>query len=92
MVIIFVGNLYGLILDWMVLVSKDHSLGHYLRPMFSDLSTTLVFSLTVIMVAQFTAFKLKGPLSHIGHYLWNFHGDSKAEKFVSVFIGWLHFA
>lgn len=92
MIIIFLGNLYGLMLDWLVLVSQDHALGHYLRPMYSDLSTTLVFSLTVIMIAQFTAFKLKGPIHHLSHYLWNYHGDSTAEKIVSVFIGWLHFA
>ncbi len=59
MVIIFVGNIYGLILNWLVLISRDHALGHYLRPMYSDLSTTLVFSLTVIMVAQLSAFRLK---------------------------------
>ena len=92
MVIIFLGNIYGLILDWFVLVSKDHALGHYFRPMYSDLSTTLVFSLTVIMVAQFTAVRLKGFFHHFSHYLFNFHGDSTAEKVVNVFIGWLHFA
>ena len=92
MVVIFLGNLYGLTLDWLVLVSEDHALGHYLRPMYSDLSTTLVFSLTVIMVAQFSAIRLKGLSHHFGHYLFNYHGDSTAEKVVSVFIGWLHFA
>jgi F-type H+-transporting ATPase subunit a len=30
-------------------------------------------------------------MSHLGHYLFNFHGDSTAEKIVSVFVGWLHF-
>jgi F0F1-type ATP synthase membrane subunit a len=92
MVVIFLGNLYGLMLDWFVLVSYEHSLGKYLRPMYSDLSTTLVFSLTVIMVAQFSAIRLKGFVHHFGHYLFNYHGDSTAEKVVSVFIGWLHFA
>lgn len=60
--------------------------------MYSDLSTTLVFSLTVILIAQATAIALKGPVKHYAHYLWNYHGDSTAEKIVSVFIGWLHFA
>ncbi len=86
MVVIFLGNLFGLTLDWLVLVSKDHALGEYLRPMYSDLSTTLVFSLTVILIAQLSAFRLKGPLNHLGHYLFNYHGDSVAEKVVSVFI------
>ncbi len=91
-VVIFAGNLTGLIFDWLVLISKDEWLGHYLRPIYSDLSTTLVFSLTVILVAQLTAFYLKGPLNHLGHYLFNYHGDTTAEKIVGVFVGWLHFA
>lgn len=82
MIVIFLGNITGLIFDWLVLVSKDEALGAYLRPIYSDLSTTLVFSLTVILVAQLTAFYLKGPVHHLGHYLFNYHGDSTAEKIV----------
>lgn len=91
MVVIFLGNLFGLILDWLVLVSKDEWLGHYLRPIYSDLSTTIVLSTTVILIAQLTALYLKGPLSHLKHYLFNFQGESMAEKIVNIFIGWLHF-
>ncbi len=91
MVIVFTGNIFGLILDWFVLVSEKNWLAAYLRPMYSDLSTTLVFSTTVILTAQITAFAMKGPIHHLGHYLFNFHGDSIAEKIVSVFVGWLHF-
>ncbi len=86
MVVIFLGNLFGLCLDFLVLVSKHEWLGAYLRPMYSDLSTTLVFSLTVIFTAQLTAFYLKGPINHLGHYLFNYHGDSTAEKIVGVFV------
>ena len=92
MVIIFSGNIFGLILDWFVLISTNSWLAAYLRPMYSDLSTTLVFSLTVIIVAQATAIAMKGPVHHFGHYLFNYHGDSTAEKIVGVFVGWLHFA
>ena len=92
MVIIFSGNIFGLILDWFVLISANNWLAAYLRPMYSDLSTTLVFSLTVIIVAQATAIAMKGPVHHFGHYLFNYHGDSTAEKIVGVFVGWLHFA
>ena len=92
MIVIFLGNLFGLVMDFLVLSSTDEWLGAYLRPIYSDLSTTLVFSLTVIMLAQFTAFRLKGPMHQLKHYLFHFHGDSIAEKIVSVFIGWLHFA
>jgi F0F1-type ATP synthase membrane subunit a len=58
-VVIFLGNLIGLIFDWFVLVSRDEWLGQYLRPIYSDLSTTLVFSTTVILIAQLTAIYLK---------------------------------
>ncbi len=92
MVIVFTGNIFGLILDWFVLISANNWLAVYFRPMYSDLSTTLVFSLTVIIVAQITAIAMKGPLHHFGHYLFNYHGDSTAEKIVGVFVGWLHFA
>lgn len=91
-VVIFVGNLFGLILDLLTLISAHEWLAKYVRPIYSDLSTTLVFSLTVIIIAQATAIVLKGPVNHYKHYLWDFHGDSIAEKIVSVFIGWLHFA
>ncbi len=92
MVIVFTGNIFGLILDWFVLISANNWLAEYLRPMYADLSTTLVFSLTVIIVAQITAISMKGPAHHFGHYLFNYHGDSTAEKIVGVFVGWLHFA
>ena len=92
MVIVFTGNIFGLILDWFVLISANNWLAEYLRPMYADLSTTLVFSLTVIIVAQITAISMKGPMHHFGHYLFNYHGDSTAEKIVGVFVGWLHFA
>ena len=59
MVVIFSGNLFGLILDWFILISTSSWLAVYLRPMYSDLSTTLVFSLTVIIVAQATAIAMK---------------------------------
>jgi F0F1-type ATP synthase membrane subunit a len=58
-IIIFTGNIFGLILDWFVLISAHNWLATYFRPMYSDLSTTLVFSLTVIIVAQLTAIIMK---------------------------------
>lgn len=91
MIVVFLGNIFGLFLDWLVLVSQGNWLGTYLRPIYADLATTLVFSTTVILVAQLTAVILKGPVAHFGHYLFNFHGDSLPEKIVSVFVGWLHF-
>lgn len=31
-------------------------------------------------------------MHQLKHYLFHYHGDTTAEKVVSVFIGWLHFA
>lgn len=59
MVVIFVGNLFGLVLDFLVLISTHNWLAAYIRPIYSDLSTTLVFSLTVILIAQVTAITMK---------------------------------
>ena len=59
MVVVFVGNLFGLILDWLVLISSHNWLAEYFRPIYADLSTTLVLSLTVIIVAQATAIAMK---------------------------------
>ncbi len=90
-IIIFTGNIFGLILDWFVLISANSWLAAYFRPMYSDLSTTLVFSLTVIIVAQLTAIIMKWPVHHFGHYLWSYTGNSMFEKIVNVLVGWLHF-
>ncbi len=91
MFVIFTGNIFGLLLDWLTIVSKEEWLGDYIRPIYSDFSTTLVLSLTVVIVAQITAFYLKGPRKHLGHYLFHFEGGTITEKIVNVFVGWLHF-
>ncbi|MDD2745447.1 MAG: F0F1 ATP synthase subunit A [Candidatus Gracilibacteria bacterium] len=87
-VFIFLANIFGLILDVInLIVPAGHS---YLRPINSDLNTTLVLSTTIILVAQATGVWGRGFWKHYGHYLFNFEGHSTAEKFISVFIGWLH--
>lgn len=91
MVIVFMGNIFGLLLDWLVLISANNWLAVYLRPMYSDLSTTLVLSSAVILIAQVSAIMMKWPINHFGHYFFNYHGVTTAEKVVSVFVGWLHF-
>lgn len=88
-VFIFLANIFGLILDLInLIIPAAHA---YLRPINSDLNTTLVLSTTIILVAQATGVYGRGFIKHYGHYLFNFHGNSLAEKCVSVFIGWLHF-
>lgn len=90
-VVVLLGNIFWLILDWFVLISANSWIATYFRPMYSDLSTTLVFSLTVIIIAQASAIIMKWPVHHFGHYLWSFHGNSLFEKVVNVLVGWLHF-
>lgn len=88
-VFIFVGNIIGLLLDWTILVAPKAA--EYVRPVNSDLNTTLVMGLTAVIVAQATGIYHKGVKTHFGHYLVNYHGDTTAEKVIAVFVGWLHF-
>ena len=88
-IFIFFANVFGLVLDWLNFVVHG---GHeYLRPINSDLNTTVVMALTIIIVAQITAIRYKGFFSHFGHYLFNWNGHSTVEKMINVPIGWLHF-
>lgn len=86
---VFVGNIFWLVLDWInIFIPSMHT---YLRPLYSDLATTLVLSLTVIGIAQVSSLIRQWPKHYLAHYLWNYQGESSAEKIVNVFVGWLHF-
>ncbi len=88
-VYIFLSNVFGLGLDWVnFVVEGAHK---YLRPINSDLNTTVVMAVTVILVSQITAIRHKGFFTHFGHYLFNFSGHTTVEKIINVPIGWLHF-
>lgn len=63
----------------------------YLRPINSDLNTTIVLAATTILVSQMTGIMTKGFFSHFGHYLFNFSGHSLVEKIINVPVGWIHF-
>lgn len=88
-IFIFFGNIFGLLLDLIGIIFPGTLT--FIRPVNSDLNTTLVLALTIILVAQATAIYIKGFFNHYGHYLFNFHGDSTIEKYIGVFVGWLHF-
>lgn len=88
-VFIFLANVIGLMLDWLILVAPKFA--YYVRPINSDLNTTLVMGLTAVVVAQATAIYRRGVVSHFSHYLFNYSGNSGIEKSVNVFVGWLHF-
>jgi F-type H+-transporting ATPase subunit a len=63
----------------------------YLRPINSDLNTTVVLAATTILVAQLTGILTKGVFHHFGHYLFNFSGQTLIEKIINVPVGWIHF-
>ena len=47
-IIIFFGNMLGLIIDWFG-ISVSETILYYLRPIHSDVNTTLVLALTVVV-------------------------------------------
>lgn len=86
---ILLANFFGLILDWLGLVSPV--VHHYTRPFNSDMSTTLALAITVIIVAHIAGMMNKGFFSHWKHFLFNFSGNSFVEKIINVPVGWIHF-
>lgn len=91
MVVIFSANIFGLILDAFVVVSYHEFLAAYIRPVFADISSTLVLALTVILIAQYLGLRYKGVKHQLSHYFFHYHGSNTTEKIVNVFVGWLHF-
>lgn len=63
----------------------------YLRPINSDLNTTVVLAVTTIIVAQMTGIFKRGPIAHFKHYFFNFSGHGIIEKIINVPVGWIHF-
>lgn len=88
--LILFGNLLGLIIDWFGL-SVMPSVLYYLRPMHSDLNTTLVLAVITVTLLLTIQVKSHGAGSTLKSYFWNFHGESFMSKCINVFVGWLHF-
>ena len=91
--VIFFWNIFGLIIDWLgslTTIGTPSIVLHYLRPMHSDLNTTLILWLGTIIYSLVLAFKYQGAWKTIKWYLFNFSGKSIWEKCVNVFVGWLH--
>jgi F-type H+-transporting ATPase subunit a len=87
--VILFGNLLGLIIDWFGLSVAPQIL-YYLRPMHSDLNTTLVLSLITVVLLITIQVKSHGTMSTIKSYAFNFQGANMMEKCINVFVGWLH--
>lgn len=82
-------NLLGLIVDW-IGMSIFPQLLYYLRPMHSDLNTTLVLSLITVVYMLKIQVSSQWALWAIKSYIFDFRGNNFLEKCIGVFVGWLH--
>ena len=87
--IILFGNLFGLIIDW-IGASITPTILEYLRPMHSDLNTTLVLALITVVSFLAVAIKTHWGFHTVKGYLFNFTWNTISEKFINVFVWWLH--
>lgn len=88
--IIFFGNLLGLLIDWFGL-SVSESIFYILRPMHSDVNTTLALSFITLITLLYVQISTIGAGKTVKHYLFNFSGWNLTEKIINVPVGWLHF-
>lgn len=87
--LILFGNLFGLLIDW-IGMSVFPQLLYYLRPMHSDLNTTLVLSLITVVYMLKIQIGSQGTGGTLKSYLFDFRGGNFLEKCIGVFVGWLH--
>ena len=87
--LILFGNLFGLIIDWFGL-SVLPGILYYLRPMHSDLNTTLVLALITVVYMLKIQIQAQGMWWALKSYAFDFRGSNFLEKCISVFVGWLH--
>ncbi len=88
--IIFFGNLFGLAIDWAIAAFPNIHIANYLRPMHSDLNTTLVLAAITVVTFLWVAIKTHWIGPTVKGYLFNFKWKNIWEKLVNVFVGWLH--
>ena len=87
--LILFGNLFWLLIDWFGLSVMPNIL-YYLRPMHSDMNTTLVLASITVVILLTIQIKTHGTGGTLKSYLWNFQGDGIMSKCINVFVGWLH--
>ncbi len=88
--IVFLGNIWGLIIDWLG-ASVNGSLFYYLRPIHSDLNTTVALALLVVVTFLALWVKSHWWLAYSKSFFFNFTGSNLWEKCINVFVWWLHF-
>ena len=88
--IIFLGNIFGLMIDWLGM-SINGNILHYLRPIHADLNTTVALAGLVIVSFLYLWVKTHWGLKYAKSYLFNWKWKSFWDKCINVFVGWLHF-
>ena len=88
-ILIFFGNLFWLIIDW--LGFSFPAIHYYVRPIFSDLASTLPLAIITVVYSLIIAWRSNGVGPTIKSYAFNWTGDSIPDKAINVFVGWLHF-
>jgi len=88
--IILLWNLFGLVIDWLGM-SVNWNILHYLRPLNSDLNTTVALALLVVVSFLGLWYKTHWAIWYTKSYLFNWKWDNIGEKCINVFVGWLHF-
>jgi len=81
-------NLFSILLEWLVGVFP--MIHDFVRPINSDINTTLGLAICMILVSHGIMLKSKWVVGYIRHYVFHFHGHNISEKIISVFVGWLH--
>lgn len=87
--IIFFGNLFWLIIDWLW-ASISPNILQYLRPINSDVNTTLVLWTITILTFLWISIKYRWLFSTTKWYLFNFSWHWFMDKLINVFVWWLH--
>lgn len=87
-ILIFSANLFGLVIDMIGIIIP--SIHYYVRPIFSDLASTLPLAIFTVVFSLYLAIKHNGGLHTLKGYFFNWTGNSIAEKAINVFVGWLH--
>ncbi len=88
-IVILFWNLFWLIIDWAG-SSISPTILSYLRPFNSDLNTTLVLASITVITFLWISLKHVWVWHTLKWYLFNFHWESISEKFINVFVWWLH--
>ncbi len=88
-VIILFWNILWLVIDWLG-SSISPNILEYVRPINSDLNTTLVLALITVITFLWIAIKSSWIGGFTKWYLFNFSWNWLAEKCINVVVWWLH--